>query len=139
MNETKTIGLTNVVDPDKSLVDNETVNDGLSDQVQDVITKPPKDNKNQTASHELLDFTNVKTERTVIKPELEYNKILENIVKRYKKDFKPTNKGTYGYKLKSGAILEFDGFQLPTINGEYISSYLTDPTDKLENDLREFI
>lgn len=148
------------IDPDKSLVDNETVNDGLSDSVADNVNtdtvdtveqpveesqspeanETPSDTKPVKPELELkgkidLSFNSLVTQHKTLGPTLEYNKILEKIVKEYK-DWQATNYGTYAKKIGEHTV-EYDGYSLPKVDGELISTYLTSPSTDLEEILKK--
>lgn len=148
------------IDPDKSLIQSGNNDDGISDSLSesDITDNPPtneqatneqaptataeeeKQSSEQSSELELLgkidlSFDKLSTEHKTIGPTAQYNKILEKIVKTYKK-WDRTNYGTYAKKLKSGSIVEYDGYSLPTIDGNLISDYLINPTDSLAEELK---
>lgn len=158
--------MANEIDPDKSLIQNGNNDDGISDSLSEAnITDDSLVQTNQSeqqseqqpeqqpeatqtpAANELtkpelelkgkidLSFDKLNTAHKTLGPTADYNKILEKIVKSYKK-WEKTNYGTYAKKLKSGGVIEFDGYSLPKVNGQLISDYLLNPSEEMAEELK---
>lgn len=154
--------MANEIDPDKSLIQNGNNDDGISDSLSETnITDDSLVQTNQSeqqseqqpeatqtpAANELtkpelelkgkidLSFDKLNTAHKTLGPTADYNKILEKIVKSYKK-WEKTNYGTYAKKLKSGGVIEFDGYSLPKVNGQLISDYLLNPSEEMAEELK---
>lgn len=95
------------------------------------LTKPELELKGKID----LSFDKLNTAHKTLGPTADYNKILEKIVKSYKK-WEKTNYGTYAKKLKSGGVIEFDGYSLPKVNGQLISDYLLNPSEEMAEELK---
>lgn len=143
------------IDPDKSLIQNSANDDGISDSMTDNVTaeeeqpveeqpvesqpvgKPvgkPKDDLKLLGEID-LSFGNLQYQRKTIGPTSDYNKILDKIVKSYKK-WQKTNYGTYAKKIGEHTV-EYNGYSLPTLDGELISDYLINPTEETAEILRK--
>lgn len=144
--------MANEIDPDKSLIQNQANDDGISDSLVDNVEEPananveepaiPADKKEDKPKDDLklvgkidLSFDNLQYQRKTIGPTAEYNKILEKIVKGYKK-WEVTNYGTYAKKIGEHTV-EYNGYSLPTLDGNLISDYLINPTEEVAEVLRK--
>lgn len=143
--------MANEIDPDKSLIQNTANDDGVSDAVADgledaqpaqeqsapIETAPKTEAKPNLKLLGKIDlsFGNLLTQHKTLGATANYNKILEKVVKTYKK-WSPTNYGTYAKKIGEHTV-EYDGYSLPTLDGELVSSYLINPNEEMAEVLKK--